>query len=411
MQSDLQSSIVTLVTQTVAIGLVTVVSYLLSRSIRRTSLRYWTAGWLCLSIALVAQLAATSTSGGGFPLGALSLLGEYAFAFLFIAGCRNHAAGFRLGRKDLWTLVPGVAIAAALTEAGRGDFSIILLPHSLFLATLFGAAYRALRPARAGGASTPGVRVMSAALISLTIVALHYVAISIFVMVKHHPLPTAYLQYQPVYDLALRVLLGFGTVMQVMEDVARELEWSNRQLVSARDHMETLARVDPLTETLNRHGLALFLEQHERAPVAGSLALVDMDELKKINDTHGHAAGDAAIRSVATAIRSLIRADDLLIRWGGDEFLIILFGVTEADARRRLDALAPLISAATLPGVIQPVHLTVSWGIAPFTAEASLDAAIETADNAMYAEKQRRRRSLLGEAAGKTIVSEGDVAL
>ncbi|PYV09482.1 MAG: hypothetical protein DMG07_23115 [Acidobacteria bacterium] len=141
--------------------------------------------------------------------------------------------------------------------------------------------------------------------------------------------------------------------------------------------------------------------EHRKAAAAarsGCLALVDMDNLKHINDSLGHPAGDAAIRVLAKSIRSLIRPDDLLIRWGGDEFLVLLFGVTESEARRRLADLAPAMAATVLPGCSDPVELSFSCGLAPFAADSPLDAAIESADDAMYAEKQRHRvvRSLRG---------------
>jgi diguanylate cyclase (GGDEF)-like protein len=118
---------------------------------------------------------------------------------------------------------------------------------------------------------------------------------------------------------------------------------------------------------------------------------VDLDALKPINDTFGHAAGDAAIRAVARAIRQVVRADDLVFRWGGDEFLVVLFGVSEEEARRRLEGLDSMLAAVPLPGSRQPLALTVSAGVAAFAAVAELEKALETADQRMYRRKLRRR--------------------
>jgi diguanylate cyclase len=116
-----------------------------------------------------------------------------------------------------------------------------------------------------------------------------------------------------------------------------------------------------------------------------------MDNLKPINDTLGHAAGDNAIRKVATAIRALIRADDLLFRWGGDEFLVILPGVSEGEVRTRLDRLNAMLADADLRTTARPVALSVSFGIAPFSALDGLEQAIEQADVEMYSRKQTRK--------------------
>ena len=119
------------------------------------------------------------------------------------------------------------------------------------------------------------------------------------------------------------------------------------------------------------------------------MAVIDLDDLKPINDTLGHAAGDRAIRAVAHAVRSVVRADDLLFRWGGDEFLVLLFGMPEAAARRRLDSLNEALARAGLGDAHVP--LTVSHGLARFDKLGQLHHAIEEADRAMYARKQARK--------------------
>jgi diguanylate cyclase len=157
--------------------------------------------------------------------------------------------------------------------------------------------------------------------------------------------------------------------------------------------MERLAHTDTLTETSNRLGLLALVGQHSQSTSVefkGCLALIDMDDLKRINDSFGHTAGDAAIRALAKAIRSLIRPDDLVFRWGGDEFLVLLFGVTEAEGRKRLEGLAGEISKVSLPGVSDPVTLSAAIGMASFNSPAALTVAIELADNAMYGQKQSK---------------------
>jgi diguanylate cyclase (GGDEF)-like protein len=124
---------------------------------------------------------------------------------------------------------------------------------------------------------------------------------------------------------------------------------------------------------------------------SGCVAVVDLDALKTINDTFGHAAGDAAIRAVARAIRQVVRADDLVFRWGGDEFLVVLFGVSEEEARRRLDGLDAMLGVVPVPGSSEPLVVMVSVGVAAFAAVDGLEQALATADERMYRRKLTRR--------------------
>ena len=124
---------------------------------------------------------------------------------------------------------------------------------------------------------------------------------------------------------------------------------------------------------------------------SGSVAVVDIDNLKPINDTWGHSAGDKAIRVVARSMRSLIRADDMLFRWGGDEFLMLMFNLSEEETSRRLKKLNGILEENCRKWPEMPVSVTVSHGVAGFDSLAQLGQAIETADHAMYANRNQVR--------------------
>lgn len=158
--------------------------------------------------------------------------------------------------------------------------------------------------------------------------------------------------------------------------------------------LESLARRDPLTDVLNRHAFYSLLEKKKSSAslvTSGSVALVDLNDLKRINDTFGHATGDYALRQVAAAIRSVLRPDDLLFRWGGDEFLVIVFGLDEEVVRHRFSMLDALLGETLATPSSDPVPITVSFGVARFGSVASLHAAIDQADKTMYAYKQARK--------------------
>jgi diguanylate cyclase (GGDEF)-like protein len=121
------------------------------------------------------------------------------------------------------------------------------------------------------------------------------------------------------------------------------------------------------------------------------VAVIDIDNLKPINDTMGHTAGDKAIRAVARAMRSLVRADDMLFRWGGDEFLLLMFKLPEEDASCRMDKLNKILEENCERWIGLPLTVTVSYGVAGFNSLTDLGQAIETADKAMYAQRNRVR--------------------
>jgi diguanylate cyclase (GGDEF)-like protein len=237
---------------------------------------------------------------------------------------------------------------------------------------------------------------MSAALLLLAIDFLHYVPV--FGARKGAwgiTVPAGYLKYTSIFDLILEILLGFGTMMVLLEGVRHEVEEVNQKLVQARDKLELMAQMDPLTEALNRHAFHSLLSRNESdtvSNVSGSVAVIDIDNLKPINDSFGHNVGDKAIRAVAHAVRSLIRADDMLFRWGGDEFLVLMFKLEATEAERRMRSLNETLEKNSLQWTSAPVRIGVSFGLADFDSMTQVAQAIEEADKAMYANRQQTRR-------------------
>jgi len=175
----------------------------------------------------------------------------------------------------------------------------------------------------------------------------------------------------------------------------REVELTTQELIKARDQLEMLAKMDPLTEALNRHAFHSLLRHPEttveETKTSGSVAIIDIDNLKPINDTWGHSTGDKAIRAVARAMRSLVRADDMLFRWGGDEFLVLMFKLPEAEANRRMEKLNTILQENSERWTGMPVTITISHGVAGFQSLTALATAIESADKAMYAQRNQVR--------------------
>jgi diguanylate cyclase (GGDEF)-like protein len=157
-----------------------------------------------------------------------------------------------------------------------------------------------------------------------------------------------------------------------------------------------LANFDALTGALNRRGFAeghVRLRERSPAGCSGALVLIDIDLFKRINDTHGHAVGDEALRGFVEALRRFLRADDLLVRLGGEEFCILLPGTSEHDAAEIAERIRVGLeqqSVAQTPA--GPLCLTASFGVAPFEADdRCLDARLRQADEALYGAKRAGR--------------------
>ena len=151
--------------------------------------------------------------------------------------------------------------------------------------------------------------------------------------------------------------------------------------------LDAAAHTDVLTGLPNRRSLFDLLDNDRRG---GALLFCDLDHFKPVNDQHGHQVGDDVLREVADRLRACVRADDVVARTGGDEFVILAHGATTGQAAE----LGRRISTALRVPFIVPggtVDLGISIGIAGTDAPLS-DTVLARADQAMLADKARRHR-------------------
>jgi diguanylate cyclase (GGDEF)-like protein len=203
--------------------------------------------------------------------------------------------------------------------------------------------------------------------------------------------------------LALSLLL-VGVMLQRVRSANKRLK-ANQRLLRAQSER------DPLTDLANRRHFLAVMQSQTQDKFAGALMMVDIDHFKHVNDRHGHAAGDIVICEVARRITHAVRQEDLVVRWGGEEFLI--FAPDVAPDQLQLLAERILYSVGTEPIVTEgaALHVTVSIGHAHFPlpySELRLDweRAVNWADMVLYTAKSQGRNRAVGIAA----INAGDAA-
>jgi two-component system cell cycle response regulator len=172
------------------------------------------------------------------------------------------------------------------------------------------------------------------------------------------------------------------------------------RLREGNQRLTTLAATDDLTGLLARR----FLESHLRGLVAAamrhgrplSLVMVDIDNFKEINDTHGHPVGDVVLRTAVDRMRSRLREEDLLARWGGDELVLVLPDIGRQGAFAAAEGLRQAIEDTEVSVDGERIPVTVSAGAATWRGE-SADELVERADAALYDAKAAGRNRVSGD--------------
>jgi diguanylate cyclase (GGDEF)-like protein len=180
-----------------------------------------------------------------------------------------------------------------------------------------------------------------------------------------------------LFEVATAALLGGGFVFLYGAD-RDELR-----------RLQTAAERDPMTQLYNVRTFRALADARiaasgERASLA--IAVLDLDGFKRVNDTHGHPAGDRALGLVATAVRASLRTSDIAARYGGDEFILLLDGCDDAAAERIVQRIRRTVAALSI-GIGEP--LSLSAGLATYPACGRvLDELVRRADEALFAAKR-----------------------
>jgi diguanylate cyclase (GGDEF)-like protein len=180
---------------------------------------------------------------------------------------------------------------------------------------------------------------------------------------------------------------GKSTVGRLRAELAQAL----KRIEELQAHADT----DFLLGIMNRRGFERELHRSiayiKRYHASGALIVLDVDRLKPINDAFGHAAGDQVLKAVVAELQRQVRSSDVIGRLGGDEFALLLWHLSETDARAKAAALEQAIDRLRFAFRGRTATAGVSAGVALLGLDAEAGKALEQADRAMYARKAQRR--------------------
>ena len=398
----MQLSLVGLAVQTVGTALLAAILVYLSRGKGSRVLQAAGIAWLFLLVSLAALLVLTLMSFD-FRLEVYQYWNLLYVVALCVATIRMDR-DISLAKPLAVAAVAGIPLSLLIGYLAPTEQAFFAVHMGLLGAGWLLAAVFVFQSPRAGlGRQCAGAMALLTALTQLVYVLL--LATGPRRMPRGGGPASWPLTYAGFLDVLLEMLFGIGLIIWAMEDTERRLATLHARTADDSRRSQRRAWLDPLTETHNRFFLDEVRPELEADEAGGSIVLIDIDGLKRINDEEGHEEGDKAIWTVATGIKKLVRGNDHVIRWGGDEFLVILPGMDEELARRRfymLPAKIDEVKQSPKPGgKPYPKFLAASVGIHPYSKRMSLDLAIAQADRVMY-ERKRAHREMRGPARKRT---------
>ena len=186
---------------------------------------------------------------------------------------------------------------------------------------------------------------------------------------------------------------------EALKQANRSIEEKNKQLNQMITKLDILSKTDALTGLFNRRtineeiGQQLSIREGRQIPF--SVVMGDIDLFKNVNDTYGHDFGDLVLQEISGILSRSIRGDDVLSRWGGEEFLFILKDISAGDAVTLTERIRKKVEEHVFSFHDIQLHVTMTFGVSEFRPEDHLDDVVKRADTAMYRGKQSGRNRVV----------------
>ena len=342
------------------------------------------------NLALLLTLGALTSSFVRFPLQSAVGVGALAATTVWRTQVARAARDVAECETRRWLRRFGISTVLAGTTWG-GLAAAWLFVHGLDPDTV-------LVMVTTGGIVSAAAHVSAPSLPVLRSFTLAVLAPSVVVLLTHNPTPAA-------LGLAL-VFVSYASFVWVQgghmhadflnaQVRAYRLEKQSFRLRDSREALRVQATRDGLTGALNRtaglSALDLELGRARRDAKHVAVIMLDIDHFKRINDTHGHAAGDTVLRACSQRLRAALRPYDLIARFGGEEFVIVLPGCDRFTGSAVAERLRVALDAASIFYEATPIHVTSSFGVAVAQAGEAASQLVARADAALYGAKRDGR--------------------
>jgi diguanylate cyclase (GGDEF)-like protein len=355
---------------------------LLWRMVKLREVRLWTLAWLADAVALAAVFihvyAAIPPFGHRITL-VLYLAGKAAFATLVVAGARRHLRPGTEPRMSplfltlfiaSWSLILGLAVPSLW----HGQ----LAESALVGVVLFAGGITVLRNPRSSISRWLGWAMLVEGVLFLGSAALLAPAL------WGNRFGFAYLNYWAFFEAWAELMLALACIAVIADRREELLHYANRELLESQQRLSRLVDTDPLTNLSNRRSLRKKMSSVIES--GGAFIFIDINNFKQINDLFGHQVGDITLQRLAKLIVEQFRPEDNVIRWGGDEFLVVSPGMDQVSAKARVAAIREALKRPTE----DCPTFSIAVGISELFPGGDPTAALEEADRRMFAEKRGR---------------------
>jgi len=355
---------------------------LLRNTVRLEEVRLWSAAWFADAVALGAVLSSSVVGGEGMPLRLtliLYLAGKTAFSVLMVSGARNHV---RPGAEPHTRPIP-LAILIAVWSLAVGAMARQLVVAQFAQSVMVGVVFAAggwivLRRPR-----SPVSRWLGWAFLLQSSVFLFY-AVAMAPTLFDRPILIRFMPFTSFLDAWIEMILALSCLAAVADRSEDQLRYANRELLESQDRLSLMVDTDPLTRLANRRAMRPFMD---RATSTGAaLIFIDINDFKLINDRFGHSVGDAVLQRLASLLIEAFRPQDAVMRYGGDEFLVIAPEMDQESVGPRIDRIRSLMAASN----DETPAVSLAIGVTELQSGGDPSAAMVRVDHLMYHDKSGR---------------------